>query len=67
MKEELEKLGFKLDDFGNYLFRLSDYRSICVYIDSNDVQIEDEENCFNTILLFKYNHEKIKQLIKLLS
>ena len=65
MKQELEKLGF--EDFGDNLSRLvreEEWEYISVYKISKDVYIGDRRN---EVFLFKYNHEKIKQLIKLLS
>ena len=64
MKEELEKLGF--EDFGDNLSRLvreEEWGYISVYKISKDVYIGDRRN---EVFLFKYNLEKVKQLIKIL-
>ena len=63
--KELEKLGF--EDFVDNLSRLireESFEYIAVYKNNKEVWIGDRRN---EVFLFKYNHEKIKQLIKLLS
>lgn len=65
MKQELEKLGF--EDFGDNLSRLvreEEWEYISVYKTSKDVYIGDRRN---EVFLFKYNLEKVKQLIQILS
>lgn len=65
MKEELEKLGFVYDEFlevydlnvKDLKIRVKSYYDKHVYLTTID----------NFIFLFPYNHEKLKQLIKLLS
>ena len=60
MKEELEKLGF--EDFGDNLSRLireESFEYIAVYKNNKEVWIGNRRN---EVFLFKYNHEKLKQL-----
>ena len=63
MKEELEKLGF---DYINrrYWLKLQNTYSYIIVDESGDIFIY---NCGEEIFLLEYNHEKLKQLIKILS
>ena len=73
MKQELEKLGFELTQeekeycISIYEITIDDYIIISVngnkevYIENTNVEGND------IVFLFPYNHEKLKQLIKILS
>lgn len=63
MKQELEKLGF---DYINrrYWLKLHDTYSYITVDESGDIFIHD---CGEEIFLLEYNHEKLKQLIQILS
>lgn len=63
MKEELEKLGFVYINRRCWL-KLQDTYSYIIVDESGDIFIHD---CGEEIFLLEYNHEKVKQLIKLLS
>ena len=64
MKEELEKLGFEyLEEYKTYALILKD-RGLELNINSGNIYLMNNEN---VMTLFPYNHEKLKQLIKLLS
>lgn len=63
MKEELEKLRF---DYINrrYWLKLQDTYRYIIVDESGDIFIHD---CGEEIFLLEYNHEKLKQLIQILS
>lgn len=63
MKEELIRLGFDYADIEDFYFL---YIEGIEYIEvfKGIVQLTDESN---TIKLFPYNYDKVKQLIELLS
>lgn len=64
MKEELENLGFR--GVGLNSFRLVISLNLSLEVCNNkEVWISNSE--IDTIYLFPYNHEKLKQLIKILS
>lgn len=65
MKEELEKLGFEYNKtWQNYKLEIN--RNYLVVTLLNDVCLQDTKD-LESVYLFDYNHEKLKQLIKLLS
>lgn len=63
MKEDLEKLRF---DYINrrYWLKLQDTYRYIIVDESGDIFIYD---CGEEIFLLEYNHEKLKQLIQILS
>ena len=64
MKEELEKLGFEyLEEYNTYALTLKE-RCLELNVNSNNIYLMNHENIMT---LFPYNHEKLKQLIKILS
>ena len=63
MKEELEKLGFYYVN-RRYWLKLQNPYSYIIVDESGDIFIHD---CGEEIFLLEYNHEKLKQLIKILS
>ena len=64
MKEELEKLGFEyLEEYKTYALILKD-RGLELNINSGNIYLMNNETIMT---LFPYDHEKLKQLIKILS
>ena len=64
MKQELEKLGFEyLEEYKTYALILKD-RGLELNINSDNIYLMNSEDI---MILFPYNHEKLKQLIKILS
>lgn len=64
MKEELEKLGFIPIGINSFILNINTYLSIEV-CNKDEVWLNNIN--VDTIYLFPYNHEKLKQLIQLLS
>ena len=63
MKEELEKLGFEYNHpWKRYKLSINDK---CLYVIINNEVILAQNT--DQIIMFKYNHEKLKQLIQILS
>lgn len=64
MKEELEKLGFEYNFYGElYTKKIGDI-IIKMFLLDRIVYISTGIDCID---LFPYNHEKLKQLIQILS
>ena len=64
MKQELEKLGFEyLEEYKTYALILKD-RGLELNVNSGNIYLMNNETIMT---LFPYDHEKIKQLIKILS
>lgn len=64
MKEELEKLGFEyLEEYKTYALILKD-RGLELNVNSGNIYLMNNETIMT---LFPYDHEKLKQLIKILS
>ena len=64
MKQELEKLGFEyLEEYKTYALILKD-RGLELNINSDNIYLMNSEAI---MILLPYNHEKLKQLIKILS
>ena len=65
MKEELEKLGFEYNhSWKRYKFKLEE--NFVVVTIHKDVFLQDVSDS-ECVYLFPYNHEKLKQLINILS
>ena len=63
MKQELEKLGFEyLEEYKTYALILKD-RGLELNVNSGNIYLMDNETIMT---LFPYDHEKLKQLIKIL-
>ena len=63
MKQELEKLGFEyLEEYKTYALILKD-RGLELNINSDNIYLMNSEAI---MILFPYNHEKLKQLIEIL-
>lgn len=64
MKEELEKLGFEyLEEYKTYALILKD-RGLELNVNSGNIYLMNNKTIMT---LFPYDHEKLKQLIKILS
>ena len=64
MKEELEKLDFKyLEEYKTYALILKD-RGLELNVNSGNIYLMNNETIMT---LFPYDHEKLKQLINILS
>ena len=64
MKQELEKLGFEyLEEYKTYALILKD-RGLELNVNSGNIYLMNNETIMT---LFPYDHEKLKQLIKVLS
>ena len=64
MKEELEKLCFEyLEEYKTYALILKD-RGLELNVNSGNIYLMNNETIMT---LFPYDHEKLKQLIKILS
>lgn len=64
MKQELEKLGFEyLEEYKTYALILKD-RGLELNVNSGNIYLMNNETIMT---LFPYDHEKLKQLIKILS
>ena len=63
MKQELEKLGFEyLEEYKTYALILKD-RGLELNVNSGNIYLMNNETIMT---LFPYDHEKLKQLIKIL-
>ena len=64
MKQELEKLGFEyLEEYKTYALILKD-RGLELNVNLGNIYLMNNET---VVTLFLYDHEKLKQLIKILS
>ena len=64
MKQELEKLGFEyLEEYKTYALILKD-RGLELNVNSGNIYLMNNETIMT---LFPYDHEKLKQLIQILS